>query len=492
MIKVWDEIINTFIIGTDKKQFNKQLLAADLLALIEETEQLTDQKEDQFLNAASVIYNYRRSGFIPSKAQAELLPVCEKETKVYCRNTASASLQTVLGEENNSLLYYWLLLCSKNELLAEPVFIPVLLDIAKKNKELRSLIDTCLGKRVTWVKTFNWQWDFNTQLTYKQLFEEGRTEERKTALIQWRNEFPSEAREALASVWKGEQAATKTELLETLEINLSEEDEIFLNEAWKEKSQKVKDVALSLLKKIPGSSITTEVLNFTTPLISYKKSSAMLGLVNKESIEIDLSFEIPVHFKTYGISNIDANKIFSEKEFTLNQLLSSVPPNIWETHFNLTPQQILELLAKKEETKKFIGAFAEAADTFKNSEWGALLYKKHNFICYSVIGSFSRDIQEEIALATLTDNRNIYACLPGKDIEWPVKFVMAFLERTSQEPYSYSKNYYKTIIHHFPVQITDKIDSIHVEDVLKKSYWENIKEEIKKMLAVKQQIIQSF
>ncbi len=492
MIKPWEEIINTSIIGTDKKQINTQVLHPLLNSLLEEVKKSADEKEEQFLRQAAIIYNYRRGGFNVSSATVPLIEPCPDETLKYCSSQAEASLQTVLGDENLSLLYFWLLQCSKNNKIAPPHFIPTVLEIAEKNKDLRVLISTCLGERGKWITSFNPQWKFSAALSYKEVFDHGKADERKNALMQWRKDSPSEAREALINVWKEEQAATKADLLMTLEINLEKNDEEFLTEALKEKSQKVKEIALKLLKQIPDSFIVNEIWEFTKPLISIKKSGALLGLLNKEVLNIDLSFEIPEKFKAYGISHIDASKAFTEKEFTLDQLIGAIPPTLWEKHLNLNAYQILELFNKKDETKKFIPSLAMSANTFKNSEWGVILYKEYKQVCYSVIQFFSQELKEDIALALLQDSKNIYAFLPEKEIEWSQKFVMTLLQKTSQEPYSFSKNYYKNIIHHFPVTILDKIDQIQVNDPLKKSYWDGILEEIKKMLSIKKQIIQSF
>lgn len=493
MIQFWEDIINTAIIGTDKKQVNKQLLPDELHTLAGEIEGLSGEKEEQFLGVASVLYNYRRSGFLPLKNMSASIPVCEEEEKKYCSGQATGALQAVLGDDNDSLLYYWLLQCLKKNQLVQPEYIPALLEVARKNKTLAPLITECNGKRGLWMQQFNPQWNLKETVLFKEVFETGKLDERKTALIQWREQSPQEARQVLTQVWKQEQAAVKAELLDALEINLGKEDEPFLQEAWKEKSVKVKEVALKLLKQIPDSFIVNEVTEFVKPLVTYKKTSGMLGLLSKETVELNLQFELPEHFKAYGISHLDANKIYSEKEFTLSQLLSFVPPAVWEKHFNMNAAQILELFGKKEETKKFTGSLAMAVNTFKNVEWGLLLYKHYKQLCMSVVKSFERNLQEEITLASLHENaKRIYDILPGREQEWSSKFTISLLEKAAQEPYTYTKHYYKQIIHHFPVTILEKLDHIDVTDPLKKNYWNGISEELKKMLAIKQQIIQSF
>jgi hypothetical protein len=491
-MKIWDDILNTAIIGTDKKQVNTGLAPEQLVQTLQLTEKVSNEKEEQFLAAASVVYNYKRAGILPLDVRTSLIPVCEEEEKRYCGPDAAGSLQAVLGEENDSLLYWWLFQCSKKELIVKPEYIPALFEIAEKNKELRTLIVACSGKRGQWLRQFNSNWTFAADATYQDTFEHGRSEERKNALITWRRADPTAARDALQKVWKQEQAAAKAELLSALEENISKDDEAFLQEAWKEKSQKVKEEALNLLKQIPDSFLVKEVWEFVRPLLTLKKSGGVLGLMSKESIEVNLSFTIPEHFKTYGISHIDANKIYTEKEFTLDQLIGFVPPTCWEQHFDLKSLQILQILDKREETQKFISSFARGANTFKNVEWAQLLFKDYKKLCTSVVKDFSKELREEAAIEAFKDFKSLRSILPSMEEEWPASFVMNLLKRTAQEPYTHTKNAYRPIIHHFPVSIADQLDKIEVTDAYRRSYWEGIAADIQLMLSIKKQINQSF
>jgi hypothetical protein len=491
-MSLWEEIINTAIIGTDKKQINTSVMPTDLANALEQAKHLSTDKETQFLNSAAILYNYRRASFLPATQVGSVLNECENEQQAYCSLSAAGALQATIDDENRSLLFYWLTKCHEKNLIVTPEYIPYLFQKAERDEELRDLIILCCGQRGKWMAQFNTAWLFNEEKSTQTIFDHGRLEERKKALTEWRAINPLEARLALEKCWTQEQAATKAELLEALEINLQIEDEVFLKECWKEKSQKVKEVTLKLLKQLPTSFIVNEVWEFVVPLVSYKKSSSMLGLLNKENIELNLEFTIPDSFKSYGISHIDANKIYTEKEFTLSQLIGIVPLSNWENHFNLNADAILSLFEKKEETKKFISSFATAANTFKNVEWAKILYQRFHMLCFSVVKEFDEELQEQIVLADLQYVKDIYQIFGIRKKEWNLKFVMALIEKTSQEPYSYTKAFYKNIIHHLPTTVIEKLDNITVEDQSRNAYWETIKDEIKKMLTIKQQINQSF
>jgi hypothetical protein len=491
-MKVWDEVINTAIIGTEKKALNKSIFPIDLLSVIEKSEQLSGEKEIQFLHMAALLRNYRRAGFLCPDIEVQPIEECAEENQSYCSAAAIGALQAAIDDDNDALLLYWLRKCFDKNTLAKPEYIPILFQKIEKNKALRELVLACCGVRGKWMAQFNKPWSFSQEQSLEAIFDHGRLEERSEALKKWRALAPSEAREALEKAWTQESAATKSELLGVLSTGLNHSDEAFLTSCYKEKSQKVKEVALQLLKQLPDSFLVKEIRDFVQPLVAYKKSSSVLGLLNKESIAINISFEIPEHFKSYGISDLDASKIYSEKEFTLDQLIAMIPVSDWEIYLGLKAVDILALLDKKEETQKFISSFARAANTFKDVEWAKVLYKKYNQLCPAAIPGFEREWQEEIVLSDLQNIKDIQSILTDRTDEWSLSFTLRLIQKTAQEPYSYAKAFYKNIIHHFPVSLIEKIDQVLVTEPHKASYWGNIREEIKKMLSIKQQINQSF
>ncbi|PBQ32678.1 hypothetical protein CNR22_13145 [Sphingobacteriaceae bacterium] len=492
MIKIWEEILHTAIIGTEKKQVNTAVLPEEFISMVGQLK-LRGDKESQFLALTSLVRGYRKGSFQVSKASVPNLPPCPAEHKSYINSQTLASLQAVLGEENNSLLFWWLLFCTKNNLVVNPEYIPTLMKIAEINTELRDMILACCGKRGEWLATFNSKWNFSKQESISDQFDRGRPEERKKAFTLWRLIAADEAREALIKTWKEEQAATKADFLALLENNLNTADESFLKDVLKEKSQKVKDVALKLLKQLPTSFVVKEIWDFVSPLVTIKKESSMLGLVSKESIHINLSFEIPLQFRSYGISHIDANKLYSEKEFTMSQMMGMIPLFFWEHHFQMKAAQILDLFHKKTNTEKFISSFASAANTFKNVEWALILYTKYKKLCLDVVDQFERPLQEEVALEVWGNQTlDFYTLLPGKEKEWSEQFVLSLLLKTSQDPYRYGRNFYKNIVHHIPVSILSKLDALEQPDFTKKDYHDSIISDLKKMLSIKHLINQSF
>ncbi|NOT92083.1 DUF5691 domain-containing protein [Ferruginibacter sp.] len=93
-MEFWNNIINTSMIGTDKKNISATELPDDLTevaALINANNNL--DKEENFLQVAAVAFNYRQSGVQPLHKETVHLPAAPAEEKKYCNAAAVQALK---------------------------------------------------------------------------------------------------------------------------------------------------------------------------------------------------------------------------------------------------------------------------------------------------------------------------------------------------------------------------------------------------------------
>src|SRR5690242_763938 len=107
-MEFWNTIINTALMGTDKKQVS----ASDLPAVLGETATLIQEnpekdKEEKFLQMAALTLNYRICG---SKSPRKEIKIesAETEQKSYCNAGGLEVLKDILIEDNIHLLNFWL------------------------------------------------------------------------------------------------------------------------------------------------------------------------------------------------------------------------------------------------------------------------------------------------------------------------------------------------------------------------------------------------
>src|SRR6185295_3808720 len=146
-MQFWDAIINTAMMGTDKKQ----LSATDIPSPLSEAATLiqghsTKDKEEKFLQLATLMLNYRQCGNMPVVKEVSIMPAADEERPT-CNADAVQVLKDIISEDNHALLTLWLQHCESKRQVALPEMVPVLLTLGVSQKQLRPLISAVCGKR---------------------------------------------------------------------------------------------------------------------------------------------------------------------------------------------------------------------------------------------------------------------------------------------------------------------------------------------------------
>src|SRR5262245_58943746 len=123
-MEFWDNIVNTALIGTDKKKVGANEMSQHLeneFNLIE-SNSLIDT-EEKFLQLAALGSNYRASGLMPLQKSDAILKPAPAEVKSYCSEKQLFVLNEILADDYRSLLNWWLKHCDKNNLVVTPEYV---------------------------------------------------------------------------------------------------------------------------------------------------------------------------------------------------------------------------------------------------------------------------------------------------------------------------------------------------------------------------------
>lgn len=491
----WNNIIHTALLGTEKKTLQKEDVEIAIAECFEMITQQTSDKEEVFLQTASLLYNYRQCGFLPVKKETASLSQAEIEEKNYASSIANIALQDIVDTGSYSLLQFWLEQCSAAHKIIQPEFVPTLLFAGGKNKELRELVKLCCGKRGEWLVQFNEEWKWNKLTNDEDLWQTGTLAQRKMFLATTRENDSAKGRELLQQTWAQESAANKTELIEQLSINAGNEDVPWLEELLNEKSVKVKEAVLQLLKTIPSSSIVKQYQEILKKSIRLTTSKGILGIGSKTSLEIKLAAVDASIYKT-GIQQLPSQANITDEEFILYQLAGCVPPHFWEEHLALNAEGILKLFLKQNDSKALIPAIGLAAIRFKQTDWLRLVMNADEGNIYpEAFKILSQKEAENYALKFLTNDNTAASVLQNisqfKD-EWSIQFTKAILAFTTKNGYQYHKGFYNDIIHLLPVSIMNELEKFIPKEEHLRSMWSNISEHITKLLTLKLQTIKAF
>lgn len=490
---LWQDILNTALLGTDKRPAATEGLPADLqeaATLI--TQNKASDKEEQFLQLAALVFNYRQCGVAPVKKETVGIEPAGAEEKPYCSSHSMQVLKDILDTESIPLLGLWLEQCARKEQLIQPDLLPVVLTLGMQYKKLQPLLGECCGKRGAWLRGFNPDWKFSIATTDEELWQTGTLEQRKAVLQELRAAQPAQAREWLLQIWAQEDANTRTELLGLLSINIGEADIGFLEMLSTDKSKKVKELALQLLKKIPGSSVIEAYWRVVQQSVMLTQKKAMLGLVHKNSLHIQLTGADDNIFKT-GIEKLSGQKNITDELFILYQLIGFIPPHYWEQYLVLSPYEIIELFLENEESAKYLPAIGLAAGRFKNTDWAPQFMGDANRFYPDLIPLLSKQDREDYLLKHFSKVADMVLPLLAKEEgEWSMEITRCVFQHTAQNPYQYNRQFYQQHIERFPAAIARELDKYMPTEEGYRSMWSNTSAYLIKLMGLKTQLFQSF
>lgn len=491
-MKSWNTIIHAAILGTDKKNISAQELNETLLSawnIIQENGVL--DKEEKFLQTASVVFNYRQSGAAAVCKEIVLAPA-PPEDKKYCSRQSLQVLQDIVSEENIPLLQLWLTHCDKHGQIVTPPLVPVLLTLGEQHKKLQALIRDCTGKRGAWLAVFNPHWNFGKTATGEELWQTGTPEQRRTVLQDARRSDPALGRQWMQQTWQQEDAATRHAFLELLYETVNGGDIDFLETLVNDKSKKVKETAFSLLKSIPGSPVVQLYQRVLEQSVSLKQQKKLLGLSYTTQLEFQLTVTDESIYKT-GIDKLSNNKELTDDEFILFQLTEYTPPVFWENHLQVSKQQVIEYFREHTTGKKLVPALVNAIVRFRDAEWAKAFLKYSNVFYIDIIPLLSPAEQETACIQHIQqfpDNILQYAL--GFSGEWSVALTKEIFNYTAKNTYQYNRSFYSSIIHLLPLQATAILEQVSPGQEYHRDHWNSMSAYITKLIQLKERTIQYF
>lgn len=483
-MQTWDQIINTALLGTDKRTLAAAELPAELAELAAYIQNNTTDKEEQFLQIATLAFNYRQCGVLPLQKEGVTVSKAAVEEKPYSSPLAIQTLRDILESESNSLLQFWLQLCEAAGRIVTPELVPALLTIGTQQKKLQHLVVACCGKRGDWLCQFNPEWNFSTATTQEEIWQTGSAEQRKAVLEQLRKEDPATARAWLLQTWAQEDAATKVEWLMIMATNIGEDDIEFLESLAKEKSKKVKEVALWLLKQIPDSPVVQQ----------YRQVLQKTITIGKKGLQIKLPAGLDEHlFKNTGLDKLSNSKDFTDEEFIIFQLVQAVPPTFWETRLDSEPDIIIRSMQKDPIGKKLMPALVQAVVAFRDQRWAMALMQNSQVFYIDIIPLLPVKEQEFYSIRFMDQfSENIIEHAIKREDTWSVDLTRAIFIKTAKSVYQYNRSFYSRYIHCIPVDIVPELEKCAPGEDHLKTTWSNTSEYIITLINLKKQTIQSF
>ena len=516
---MWNELIKTALLGTEKLPLQESIMPQAIKNILDKT--ANDDAEGKFLKATALVWTYTQAGQSPMQVILPEIAPAPTETQQFLSQEANIILKTLLNTDNfNPYLFeFFLDKCLENQwVIPENKLVEVL---SMTDKNLQTKTKQVIGKRGLWLSQFNqaWQWLDAENISENEIWEEGKSSERRTFFANLRAKNPQKAIEILEASWQQASAKDRKDFINLLESNLSNADEPFLNAVADElaQSKTPKPVTLETLQainllrlKIPNSIFGQQIFDKIATYIQQKKGILGIGASLKLALPKDEdSFWNGTQMnQNFGFDKLSSAKGVSDAEYWFGELLRHLNPSFWINYFGGDiPKALSFLLSADGMTKQnkslyiyqFSEAlqwadtpiiqlfFREAKDQIKDTRW-------KNLVKRLPITQQENIIQKYISVDFQTLNANL---LENTQEEWSqefsrfiIKALVAEMQKSSYYGFS-DKDFINRLSCKLSLKIKSEISEAgkQMNQEWQRNYWENtFAENLLKQLNLKEEI----
>lgn len=418
-MNLWQEIIKTAVIGVERQppSFNSSLDALNLLL----SQFGRSDHEATLLGAAAAVSLYERSGRLPLRDSSPLPEPCTKEEIPQCNPQPAQYLQLMLGGEHKELLPEWLAALGAANKRVPAAYLPALLDHGKRNMALREAIAAVTGERGRWLASQNDEWKYASAIPeqFEADWHTGSFDGRLTFLRRLRASDPARARELARSTWNEDSPDHRGGFLVAFEINLSLEDESFLELALADRSKGVRREAARMLAMLPQSRFCQKLIAYAAPLLSLKKKRG------KTLFEVTLPESTDEEMAGFGIHPKPASfSQMGEKAWWLKQLISLAPPSMWTRSLGESADELINAVLVTDDWRTLLlEAFGLATKLHQDQDWIEALFanqgrKGFNLNLGALLQSLPAEMREAFALKMLRGGQEADAVLKSCSSPW--------------------------------------------------------------------------
>lgn len=368
----WQNLVSSALLGTERQKPN--LSELEFLSGID-----SSKPEAALLNASATLTLYKQAGQKLSDNLETHLEKAETETLPQTSPAQRTLLLECLAQRSEQLPEC-LKLAAKAQLRAPFELLDKLIQKAHFDSSLREHVLSVLGARGIWLaKLLDYgAWVGGSSLD-DSIWDLGMPAQRRDFLTALRATDPHIALAKLEAVWAQEPAKIRSELIATLETNLSMNDEDFLEKALDDKGKEVRESAARLLSKLPDSRLMERMKARVTPLLQFtpEGKAGLLGLKKgtPAKLEVALPETCDQAMQRDGIQAKPPTWIkIGERAFWLKQMLEITPLAIWEETLKATPAELIAATNKHEYQKLILEAWRSSLQMHRyNLAWADAL-----------------------------------------------------------------------------------------------------------------------
>ncbi|MGY1802498.1 DUF5691 domain-containing protein [Blastococcus sp. SYSU D00922] len=375
----WEDLTATALLGTARR-------AVDLGGLPEPVLAAAGALDDRdpattLLDAAALAVPYRRAGRRPAAPEAAPGEPAPEDGVPEIGPRAGARLAHLVsvpqGTTERLLLLEWLGAAAAAGRRLPPRSLPVLLDLGTRDAGVAAALVPVLGPRGRWLAGHRPEWARlltaadpvpldGSPADPAETWATGATAERRALFARLRASDADLARELLTGSWATETGEDREAFLDALAPTLSPADEPLLEAALDDRRKGVRERAVPLLQRLPGSAYAGRAAERARSVVLARAERSGTTLVvappagvDKAAVRDGVSLKPPVGT--------------GERAWWARQVVAAAPLALWPALTGLPVEQVVRSEVADGWRDVLLGAWTDAAVAQGDSAWARAL-----------------------------------------------------------------------------------------------------------------------
>lgn len=499
MKQAWENILNTALIGTEKKSLQIIDLPVEVASYVNDLTSISDQ--EKLLSIAAYLYYYEKAGNRPKKYNGEINYNPLKESKDVINKTLKTIYVRITETgyyEKEYLLNLWLDIVIRYQSIITPEHVVDIIKLGiSMTKKTRYKIVEVIGNRGLAILPLISEFKISKTSSTTE-WKEGSPEERRNFIEDLYAVDPDCALSYIRADWHTENVVFKRTLIE---IFLKEKhqptidffQEIYNEEfAAKAKEKKTESECRYLLAKAllqhPQSQLHRYTLSKLQSCIVDAKKGGIMGMLGSKESQIQLPTSPDDFFNAenfnarYGISmgNSDAATFKTDVLFWFSELLAMIPFSMITSILGKSQKECLEYLLENQnfiskiEGKNvsiLLNSIEQSVRQVPDDELIILLMNRFKTTSkYYLLNSLSKPKFEAYVQAENAYLKyEIMSQDPTNDGDWSATFSEKILNATFQELVIVKKSVYDQIFHRIAKHLNPLVQS-KLENIFQKNH----------------------
>lgn len=458
-MNVTEPIIHAALLGTANRELPLSGFPETLEKAFRHIYGEAEDTETAFYRMSALAFAYHRAGTEPLHAEGSTCISEAPEEVLPYFNGQAGELLTYLNQQRNRylLLYAYRKASECNRLIPPSCLYPLIQHAYERNnpdkEEEQALLAVLTGRRGRWLLNYMGVSDWGGD--EEEPWETASHAERKRMLSNLRKSNPQQGTVLLQTELKNETAAHRNELIQCLKINLSKDDEPFLQNIMQtDRSSTVKETARQMLSSLPDSDL---VQTYCEWLRGHLHKRLLTGWSHD-------ALPFTPEMKQMGLEEVSSNKQEKDDAYLLRQLAERVPLRFWMEFFDCPAAKAAEKLAQNPPFKAYFNLEVPIM-TFADSLWAfhTLKVRTERIDFSTLLCLLTPEQREEILLPERV--KSFYQIpeswfnTDGKT--WGIKFSTRLLEWMSQNTYHYyPKESAERLALYFPPEMLPRLEQL--------------------------------